>query len=109
MASQLKKIFTAGVDQISQNYTVESWHVSQSVDAFTGVAAYDILLSGSFSLTGSLTNGDQSNNASGLQSHAQGQGSSATGRYSHAEGSGSIASGNNSHAKGNTLFHLIGL
>jgi hypothetical protein len=53
MALVLKQIFTSGSDQISQNYTIESWHVSQSVDAFTGTKAYDITLSGSFTLTGS--------------------------------------------------------
>ncbi len=47
MALVLKQIFTSGSDQISQNYTIESWHVSQSVDAFTGTKAYDITLSGS--------------------------------------------------------------
>lgn len=53
MALVLKNIFTPGVDQINQNYIIESWHVSQSVDAFTGTQAYDITLSGSFTLTGS--------------------------------------------------------
>jgi len=33
---------------------VEAWHVTQSIDAFTGVEAYDITISGSFTLTGSL-------------------------------------------------------
>jgi hypothetical protein len=53
MANVLKQIFVSGSDQISQTYTIESWHVSQSVDAITGTAAYDITLSGSFTLTGS--------------------------------------------------------
>ena len=53
MALKLKNIFVTGSDQVAQTYTIESWHVSQSVDAFTGVAAYDITLSGSFTLTGS--------------------------------------------------------
>ena len=53
MANVLKNIFDPGVDQISQNYIIESWHVSQSVDAFTGAKAYDITLSGSYTLTGS--------------------------------------------------------
>ena len=54
MANTLKKIFVPGLDQVSQTYTIESWHVSQSVDAFTGIEAYDITLSGSLVLTGSL-------------------------------------------------------
>lgn len=33
---------------------VEAFHVTQSIDAFTGIDAYDISLSGSFKLTGSL-------------------------------------------------------
>ena len=39
---------------ISSSLTVEAHHVSQSIDAFTGVTAYDIKLSGSFTHTGSL-------------------------------------------------------
>ena len=54
MANTLKKIFVPGLDQVAQTYTIESWHVSQSVDAFTGTEAYDIILSGSLTLTGSL-------------------------------------------------------
>jgi hypothetical protein len=54
MANTLKKIFVPGLDQVTQTYTIESWHVSQSVDAFTGVEAYDITISGSLILTGSL-------------------------------------------------------
>lgn len=53
MALKLKNIFATGSDQVAQTYTIESWHVSQSVDAFTGVVAYDITISGSFTLTGS--------------------------------------------------------
>jgi hypothetical protein len=34
---------------------VEAYHVSQSIDAFTGAEAYDITLSGSFTVTGSVT------------------------------------------------------
>ena len=53
MALKLKNIFVTGSDEISQTYTIESWHVSQSIDAFTGTAPYDITLTGSFTLTGS--------------------------------------------------------
>jgi hypothetical protein len=35
-------------------HEVDAWHVTQSVDAFTKVSAYDITVSGSFTLTGSL-------------------------------------------------------
>jgi hypothetical protein len=54
MAKTLKKIFDPSVDEVVQGYTVESWHVSQSVDAFTGTNAYDILISGSLIVTGSV-------------------------------------------------------
>jgi len=38
--------------------TVEAYHVTQSIDAFTGIEAYDISLSGSLNITGSnITNG----------------------------------------------------
>lgn len=39
---------------ITTGQTVETWHVTQSIDAFTGVEAYDISLSGSFNMTGSI-------------------------------------------------------
>ena len=39
---------------ITTSNTVEAWHVSQSVDAFTGIAAYDISISGSLRVTGSV-------------------------------------------------------
>jgi hypothetical protein len=52
MAKILKNIFTASVDEIVQNYTVQSWHVSQSVDAFTGADDYDITISGSLTVIG---------------------------------------------------------
>jgi len=55
MALVLKQIFTSGSDEIAQNYAIESWHVSQSVDAFTGAVAYDIKISGSLTLTGSVS------------------------------------------------------
>ena len=39
---------------ITTGQTVETWHVTQSIDSFTGVEAYDISLSGSFNMTGSI-------------------------------------------------------
>ena len=53
MAKQLENIFNPNVDEISQGFTINSWHVSQSVDAFTAQDAYDISVSGSFNNTGS--------------------------------------------------------
>ena len=40
---------------ITTNNTIEASHVTQSIDAFTGVDAYDITLSGSLAVTGSIT------------------------------------------------------
>jgi len=40
---------------IETSTTVEAWHVTQSIDAFTGTEAYDITLSGSFNMTGPIT------------------------------------------------------
>ena len=48
MAKQLSK---AG---IAEGSIVEAHHVTQSIDAFTGDVAYDITLSGSYTLTGSM-------------------------------------------------------
>jgi hypothetical protein len=39
---------------ITNGATIQVGHVTQSVDAFTGVTQYDITLSGSFVLTGSM-------------------------------------------------------
>jgi len=40
--------------EIITGQIVEAQHVSQSVEAFTGDRAYDIVISGSSTLTGSL-------------------------------------------------------
>ena len=47
MARQLSK------SGVITGQTVEATHVSQSVDAFTGLASYDIQISGSLVITGS--------------------------------------------------------
>ncbi len=54
MAKELKKIFERSSDEIVQGFTVQSWHVSQSVDALTGAEDYDITISGSLTVTGSV-------------------------------------------------------
>jgi hypothetical protein len=43
---------------ITSGSIVETTHVTQLIDAFTGVEAYDITLSGSLTITGSLTLSD---------------------------------------------------
>jgi hypothetical protein len=48
MANKLNK---TGIVSLS---TIKPWHVSQSVDAFTGLNDYDITLSGSLTVTGSV-------------------------------------------------------
>ena len=78
---------------------VEAYHVTQSIDAFTGVDAYDISLSGSLNITGSLSQGSGTQ-ASGVFSHAEGQSTQAIGEYSHAEGQSTQAIGEYSHAEG---------
>jgi hypothetical protein len=97
---------------------VRPWHVTQSIDAFTGIEAYDISLSGSFTTTGSLiikgtstfTNGPITASvpigigshvlASGTNAFAQGTGSNATGDFSFSQGRNTIASGFAAHAEG---------
>ncbi len=39
---------------IVDNSTIRVWHVTQSIDAFTGISAYDITLSGSLNIEGPL-------------------------------------------------------
>jgi len=55
MAKVLKTIFTTGSDEIVQGFSINSWHVSQSVEALTGASAYDITISGSLEIEGPLT------------------------------------------------------
>lgn len=52
MAKKLQQIFSP-TDEIEQTFTINAWHVSQSVDALTGAEDYDITISGSLTLTGS--------------------------------------------------------
>ncbi len=54
MAKQLRKVFDPSVDEVKQKFVVNSWHVSQSVDALTGIEDYDITISGSLTVTGSI-------------------------------------------------------
>lgn len=84
---------------ITTGNTVEAYHVTQSIDAFTGNVAYDISLSGSFTVTGSVSNGI-TNRATGLYSHSEGSGSLASGIASHAEGFQTTSSGNFSLSTG---------
>ena len=56
-------------------------------------------LSGSYGLTGSLSNGS-GNISSGIFSHAEGSITTASGSYSHTEGEGTLATGYASHAEG---------
>ena len=99
---------------------IRPWHVTQSIDAFTGIEAYDISLSGSFTTTGSLnikgpstfTNGSITASvpvsigpatiATGISSFSQGSGSKATGDYGNAHGRGARATGFAAHAEGLT-------
>jgi hypothetical protein len=51
---RLENIFTPTVDEINQGFTINAWHVSQSVNAFTGTGSYDIDIDGSLTVTGSI-------------------------------------------------------
>ena len=51
-----RKIFDQSQNNITTGLTVQAGHVSQSVDAFTGAEGYDITVSGSLIVTGSLYN-----------------------------------------------------
>jgi hypothetical protein len=69
MAKVLENIFTSGSDEIAQGFTVESWHVSQSVEAFTGASDYDITISGSLTVIGP-TSGSFTGSLLGTSSNA---------------------------------------
>ena len=45
---------TLSSQSIETTQTVEAWHVTQSIDAFTGTEAYNLSLSGSLHITGSI-------------------------------------------------------
>ena len=51
---------------ITTSATAEAWHVTQSIDALTGVEAYNITISGSLNLTGSAVTGSFSGDGSQL-------------------------------------------
>jgi len=51
---------------ITTSATAEAWHVTQSVDALTGVDAYNITISGSLNLTGSAVTGSFSGDGTNL-------------------------------------------
>ncbi len=51
---------------ITTNNTIEAGHVTQSVDALTGTDAYDITISGSLSLPGTIASGSFQGDGSGL-------------------------------------------
>lgn len=54
----MAKTFQEIPNNVETGLTIQAGHVSQSIDAFTGVEAYDITLSGSLTVTGSIkTNG----------------------------------------------------
>jgi hypothetical protein len=103
---------------ISPLQIVRPGHVTQSIDAFTGIEAYNISLSGSFSTTGSLivkgtstfTSGPITASvpvgigtnvtANGTRAFAHGTGSNATGDFSFSQGRNTVASGFAAHAEG---------
>ena len=97
MAKQLKRIFTPSVDQVDQTYTINAWHVSQSVDALTGIDDYDITISGSFTVTGSIFHAEIQD-ASGVASSVLVRDNNTgeyyyTGSYSTGGGGGSTDTG----------------
>ena len=72
---------------IETGNVVEAYHVSQSIDAFTGVEAYDISLSGSFNMTG-LINGQPGVINQLTASYAMNAGHAITASYAENAGGG---------------------
>jgi hypothetical protein len=64
----LKDIFVTGSDEIAQGQIINAWHVSQSVVALTGAENYDISVSGSFTVSGSIYQENYTNAPSPLGS-----------------------------------------
>jgi hypothetical protein len=88
---RLENIFTDNVDEINQGYTINSWHVSQSVDAFTGTGSYDIEVEGSVTITGSIYH-ENAQDAAGALSNVVVRNNS-TGEYFITGSFGSMTSG----------------
>ena len=92
---RLENIFDPSVDEVNQGFTINAWHVSQSVNAFTGTGSYDIELDGSLTVTGSIYHED-AQDAAGVLSNVVVR-NNATGEYfitgSYGGGSGSGSSG----------------
>ena len=63
---RLENIFDPTVDEINQGFTINAWHVSQSVEAFTGTGSYDIDVSGSLTVSGSIYHEDAQDAAGAL-------------------------------------------
>ena len=51
---------------ITTSNTIQAWHVTQSVDALTGTDAYNVTISGSLSLPGTIASGSFQGDGSGL-------------------------------------------
>ena len=76
---RLENIFTPTVDEINQGFTINAWHVSQSVNAFTGTGSYDIDINGSLTVTGSIYH-ESAQDAAGVLSNVVVR-NNATGEY----------------------------
>jgi hypothetical protein len=113
---------TLNKNGITTGNTVEAYHVTQSIDAFTGAVEYDISLSGSFKVTGSITTTGSNGTINGLFVSRGGGNvstnisigattnfsSSATGGNNFAAGSGSLSkntSGSHNTAIGNNALN----
>jgi hypothetical protein len=76
---RLENIFIPTTDEINQGYTINAWHVSQSVNAFTGTGSYDIDIDGSLTVTGSIYH-ESAQDAAGVLSNVVVR-NNATGEY----------------------------
>ena len=88
---RLENIFTPTVDEINQGFTINAWHVSQSVNAFTGTGSYDIDINGSLTVTGSIYH-ESAQDAAGVLSNVVVR-NNATGEYFITGSFGSMTSG----------------
>ena len=103
---RLKNIFTDNVDEINQGYTINSWHVSQSVEAFTGTGSFDIDVSGSVTVSGSIYHVD-AQDAGGALSNVVVRNNTTgeyfiTGSYGGGGGGGSAGSSGTSGSSGSS-------
>jgi trimeric autotransporter adhesin len=98
---------TLNKNGITTGNTVEAYHVTQSIDAFTGAVEYDISLSGSFKVTGSISTSGSNGTINGLFFSRGGGNVSTNISIGSTTNFSSSATGTNNFAAGNAALSKL--